>query len=111
MAAVEAGKWVYFGSAVSFGLTHHIARRRLGSYALPQQWAAAFEGAGMRGLRYESRLRTAARANAVAVFGTDGASDWPKGEPRSGRAVAEDAGVRVLPRPRSRSLRVISPPG
>jgi hypothetical protein len=62
--------------------------------ALPQQWAAAFHAAGMRGVRYESRFSTAARANAVAVFGSGGASDWPTAESRSGRAVAEDAGVR-----------------
>ena len=96
-------------SAVAFGLTREIAT--VTPYALPQQWAAAFERAGMRGLRYESRFSTAAMANAVAVFGTDGASNWPTGQSRSGRAVAEDAGVRVLPRPRSRSLRVIAPPG
>jgi hypothetical protein len=96
-------------SAVSFGLTREIAT--VTPYALPRQWAAAFHTAGMRGVRYESRFSTAARANAVAVFGTDGASDCPAGESRSGRAVAEDAGIRVLPRPRSRSLRVILPPG
>lgn len=96
-------------SAVSFGLTREIAT--VTPYALPQQWAAAFHAVGMRGVRYESRFSTAAKANAVAVFGSGGASDWPTTESRTGRAVAEDAGVRVLPRPRSRSLRLISPPG
>jgi hypothetical protein len=97
------------GSAVSFGLTREIAT--VTPYAPSQQWAAAFHAAGMRGVRYESRFSTVARANAVAVFGSGGASDWPTAESRSGRAVAEDAGIRVLPRPRSRSLRLIFPPG
>jgi hypothetical protein len=95
-------------TAVSFGLTREIAT--VTPYVLPQQWAAAFEEAGMCGVRYESRFSTAARANAVALFGTDGASDWLQGESRSGRVVAQDAGIRVLPRPRSRSLRVVFPP-
>lgn len=96
-------------SAMSFGLTREIAT--VTPHALPQRWAAGFHAAGMRGVRYQSRFSTSVKANAVALFGTDGASDWPTGESRGGRAVAEDAGIRVLPRPRSRSLRLMSPPG
>lgn len=96
-------------SAVLFGLTRELAT--LTPFALPQQWAAGFHVAGMGGVRYASRFSTADKANAVAVFGTGGALDWPTWDSRNGRAVAGDAGVRVLPSPRSRSLRVISPPG
>lgn len=95
--------------AANHGLTREIAT--IVPYDLPQRWARAWSTAGYGGVRYEARFSTAARPNAVALFGTAGVADWPADpHPRPGHQVALDAGLQVLSLPRSRRLRILQPP-
>ena len=49
-------------------------------YAVPQQWATAWERAGIQGVRYATRHMTSRRKYSVALFGAAGERrSWPKG--------------------------------
>ncbi|WP_075236083.1 RES family NAD+ phosphorylase [Mycobacterium colombiense] len=84
-------------------------------YAKTRKWAAAFKEIGMRGIRYESRFTTVAKANAFAVFDDAGdaglSKSWPADPtPMAGVEACQAAGLTVLPVPRARHLRIVPPP-
>lgn len=88
--------------ARAFGVT--AALHSSDDYALAQAWAAAFARSGFDGVRYFVSHDPAQRLVGVALFGPEGAPDWPGGRPH---AMGEDLiqraerlfGIRVLPEP------------
>lgn len=92
--------------AADYGVTREI--HTLTPYALTQAWAVAFHETGMGGVRYHARFSTG-RARAYAVFGDAGVRTWPDDPtPRSGREVADTAGIEIVGPPHS--VRTIPPP-
>jgi hypothetical protein len=66
-------------TAANHGITKEIS---IVSYSVPQAWAKAWarggiDGAGMDGVRYAGRFRTAHRDRCYALFGPAGASPGP----------------------------------
>jgi hypothetical protein len=93
--------------AADFGLTRELVS--MTPYAVPQEWAAAFDGVGFTGLRYQTRFTTGPNPNAVAMFHEAGESDWPEDpNPEPLIAAARRHGFTVASPPRS--VRIVSPP-
>ena len=87
--------------ARGFGVTAELAS--MTPYAVPQQWASAFAGAGHEGVRYRVR-HDPAGSRALALFGAAGERRWPRGRRQQVgeqllRRLAGEAGVRVAPVP------------
>lgn len=88
--------------ARAFGIT--AALHSGDDYALTQDWATAFARGGYDGIRYFVSRDPAQRLVGVALFGPEGATDWPRGRSRAiGGEMVERAerlfGIRVLPEP------------
>jgi hypothetical protein len=77
-------------------------------YAVPQAWARAFAGAGLRGIRYGPRF-TPGEGSAVALFGTAGAADWDH-DPDPVPARQVPGAPKALTAPRRSDLTVVRPP-
>lgn len=97
--------------AADFGLTRELSS--MTPYAVPQEWAAAFDGVSFAGLRYQTRFTTGTSANAVGLFGEAGeAATWPTDpSPEPLVTAARRCGFTVASPPRSvRAVRIVSPP-
>lgn len=109
---LPAGRWLAnacHDGAAGYGITRELGA--CSDYDIPQAWAAAFHGAGLAGIRYQTRFTTGPRPNAVAVFGAAGQRDWPTDpSPENGVQACEQAGIKVARRPLRRELRIQAPP-
>ncbi|MDG3010694.1 RES family NAD+ phosphorylase [Rhodococcus sp. D2-41] len=93
--------------AADFGLTRELTS--MTPYAVPQEWAAAFDAATFAGILYQTRFTTGPNPNAVGLFGEAGEADWPTDpSPVPLTAAALRCGFTVAGPPRS--VRIISPP-
>lgn len=92
--------------AAAFGVTRELESTV--PYAVPQAWARAFDGAGLGGVRYGPRF-TPGRSSAVALFGAEGAADWPR-DPDPVPAQQVPGAPRSLSTPRRDDLTVVRPP-
>ncbi|WP_137725804.1 RES family NAD+ phosphorylase [Prescottella subtropica] len=93
--------------AANFGLTRELAT--MTPYAVPQEWAATFDGAGFDGLQYQTRFTTGPHPNAVGLFGEAGETAWPADpSPEPFAAAARRCGFIVAGLPRS--VRIVAPP-
>ncbi|MCE5288654.1 MAG: hypothetical protein LLG14_05365 [Nocardiaceae bacterium] len=71
-------------------------------------WANKFYDFGLRGIVYESRFTTIARANAYAAFDAEGFKPRPEGlSPMPGPDACRRAGLTVLPPPSTGTLRIV----
>ncbi|MEU5840982.1 RES family NAD+ phosphorylase [Rhodococcus sp. NPDC047139] len=96
------------GQAADFGLTRELSS--MTPYAVPQEWAAAFDAVGFTGIQYQTRFTTGPNPNAVALFGQAGEADWPTDpNPEPLAVAARRCGFTVAGPPRS--VRIVSPPG
>jgi hypothetical protein len=77
-------------------------------YAVPQQWARAFDAAGLEGVRYGPRF-TPGACSAVALFDRAGEAPWPV-DPEPVPAEGVPGAPRLLPTPRRSDLTVVRPP-
>ena len=94
------------GGAAAFGVTREI--ESLVPYAVPQAWARAFDEAQCGGVKYGPRF-TPGECSAVAVFGEEGATDWPvDGDPVPAQQVP--GAPTPMPTPRRADLTVVRPP-
>lgn len=92
--------------AANHGITKDISTI---GYLIPQAWAKAWAGAGMDGVRYAGRFSTAHQDRCYAIFGPAGASSASADPaPQTAVKVAEQAGIRIVPRPAS--VTIIHPP-
>lgn len=76
-------------------------------YAVPQEWAAAFDAA-FAGIRYQTRFTTGPKPNAVGLFAEAGETDWatdPNPEPLAVAARRCDFTIASPPR----SVRIAPP--
>jgi hypothetical protein len=90
----------------SDAVEHNVSRMlaTMDDYGIPQQWAAAFDGAGFEGVRYGSSF-TNGPANAWALF--DAAGEHPFGDTvasYSGVVACAIAGIQVYQVPHSDEL-------
>ncbi|WP_241665660.1 RES family NAD+ phosphorylase [Prescottella subtropica] len=94
-------------TAADFGLTRELST--MTPYAVPQEWAAAFDRVTFAGLRYQTRFTTGTNPNAVSLFGEAGEADWPADpSPEPFVVAARRCGFTVAGLPRS--VRIVSPP-
>ena len=95
--------------AADFGLTLELAS--MTPYAVPQEWASAFDAVSFGGLRYQTRFTTGPTPNAVALFHEAGeAAAWPTDpNPEPLTAAARRCGFTVASAPRRTARR--SAPG
>ena len=92
--------------AARFGVTREIESTV--PYAVPQAWARAFDDAGFEGVRYGPRF-TPGDSSALAVFGAEGAADWPI-DPDPVPAPQVPGAPTAMPTPRRADLTVVRPP-
>ena len=104
------GRYANIGHAAAarFGVLRELAT--MTGYMIPQLWAAAFHGLGLRGVRYPSRFTTAPGPNAWAIFGEHGACAIATGGTVGGVDACRSAGLLVAAPRSRRSLTVIEPP-
>lgn len=94
--------------AAQFGMTREVATYTGREYRLTRLWANKFHEYGLRGVLYESRFTTVARANAFALFDTEGAKSWPEDpDPATGVDACRRAGLTVMPPPPVGTLRIV----
>lgn len=110
---LPAGRWLAntcHGDAAQFGMTGELGT--CPTYDVPQAWAAALaEGSKFAGIRYQTRFSTGAKPNAIALFDTAGAHDWPVDPgPLGGVQACTEAGIRVVRRPTRKEVRIQHPP-
>lgn len=92
--------------AADFGVTREL--EVMVPYDVPQRWAAAFDVAGLEGVRYGPRL-TPGDATSYAVFGPAGTADGPT-DPDAVVGAEVPGAPRGLTRPRRDELTVVRPP-
>jgi len=109
---LPAGRWlanVCHDDAGGYGITREVAT--CADYDIPQAWAAAFNAAGLAGIRYQTRFTTGPRPNAVALFDAAGQHDWPTDpSPENGVQACAEVGITVARQPLRREVRVQVPP-
>jgi hypothetical protein len=92
--------------AAAFGVTREL--ESMVPYAVPQAWARAFDSAGFDGVRYGPRF-TPGESSAVALFGAQGAADWPT-DPDPVPAGRVPGAPATMATPRRGDLTVVRPP-
>jgi hypothetical protein len=93
-------------AAGDFGVTREL--ETMVPYAVPQEWARRFDAEGLGGVKYGPRF-TPGECSAIALFGDEGARDWP-GDPEPVGARQIPGAPRVMPTPRLADLNVVRPP-
>lgn len=94
--------------AALYGMTREIATYTGRRYRLTRMWANKFHEHGLRGVLYESRFTTVARANSFALFDTEGAKSWPEDpDPATGVDACRRAGLTVETPPTIGTLRIL----
>lgn len=95
-------------AAADFGVTREL--ESMTPYDVPLAWAAAFDAAGVDGVRYGPRF-SPGPASALAIFGHAGVDERRPVDPEPVPATAVPGVPTSVDVPRRRDLAVIAPPG